>query len=76
MLDPVWMILSCIALFGGAMVILTPNVLLRMNNHLAKALVSVDDLVLKYRHVVGAMLLIVAYLCFRLALLIPTGGLQ
>lgn len=76
MLDPVWMALSAIALLGGVMVILVPKLLLRMNNQLTKALVSVDDLVLKYRHVVGATLLIVAYLCFRLALLIPTGGLR
>ena len=71
MLDPVWMVLSCIALLGGVMVILVPKLLVRINNQLATALVSVDDLVLKYRHIVGAALLVVAYLCFRLALLLP-----
>lgn len=76
MLDPVWMVLSAIALLGGIMAILVPKLLLRMNNQLAKALMSVDGLILKNRHVVGAMLLIVAYLCFRLALLVPTGGLR
>lgn len=71
MLDPVWLVLSGIALFGGVMVVLVPKLLLQMNDQLTKALGSVDGLVLKYRHFVGVTLLVVAYLCFRLALLLP-----
>ncbi len=74
MLDPIWMCLSALALVGGAMVILVPKVVAQMNTQLNKVLVSVDELLLRYRHLVGVTLLVVAYLCFRLALLVPMAA--
>jgi len=69
MLEPGWGILSLVALVAGTLVILAPSWISSTNKRLNRVLVSVDEMVMRYRHVVGVTLLIVAYLCFRLALL-------
>ena len=74
MLNPVWFALSMFALVGGVLVILMPKLVITLNNRLSKALVSLDELILRYRHWVGAALLIAAYLCFRLALVVATAS--
>ncbi|GEM_PF-6307174 len=73
MLQPGWLVLALVALVGGMAVILLPKQVTQLNNQLSRALGSVDDLVLRHRHVMGALLLLVAYLCFRLAMLVPQG---
>jgi uncharacterized membrane protein len=75
MLHSLWAGLSVLTLVVGILVILAPRFVVTVNSQLSKALGSVDDLIMRYRHLVGAILLVVAYLCFRLALLIPTGSL-
>lgn len=72
MLSSSWLVLSAITLLSGVLVILAPKWVVRLNNQLSRALLSLDDLIMRYRHLVGAMLLIVAYLCFRLALVVPS----
>ena len=67
--DPIWILLSLVALVGGIMIILVPNTLIKVNQRLNKAIVNTDDLMMQYRHMVGALLLLVGFLCFRLALL-------
>jgi hypothetical protein len=69
MLDVGWSLLSLAALVAGTLVILAPTLIIDANKRLNRVLVSVDELVLRYRHLVGVTLLIVAYLCFNLALL-------
>ena len=73
MLNPTWLWLSVIALVGGVTVILVPKRVMQLNDQLNKILVSVDGLLMRYRHLVGVALLVVAYLCFRLALLVPAS---
>ncbi len=72
MLDSWWMVASAFALLGGVLVILSPKVVVNLNRLLSRALISADDVVMRYRHLVGAGLLVVAYLCFRLAMVMPT----
>jgi len=67
MLNPWWGGLSLVALVGGIAVIVAPTWLVKLNAQLNKTLVSLDEVVVKYRYLVGALLLIVSYLCFRLA---------
>ncbi len=69
MLHSGWMLLALVALVGGVAVILFPRELTQLNGQLNQMLVSMDDAILKHRHMVGTLLLIVAYLCFRLAAL-------
>ena len=73
MLNPGWSSLTVVALAGGVLIILAPKFVVRMNKTLNKALVSADGLVMRYRHVIGVLLLLVAYLCFQLALLGAAG---
>ncbi len=70
MFDPTWAALALIALVGGVSVILVPKQVASLNRYVSHAIGSVDELVLRHRHVVGTVSLIVAYLCFRLALLV------
>lgn len=69
MLEPGWSFLSLVALVAGTLVILAPSWISSTNKRLNRVLVSVDEMIMRYRHLVGVTLLIVAYLCFRLALL-------
>lgn len=71
MLNSWWMVASAFTLLGGVLVILAPKTVVNLNKLLGKALVSADDVVMRYRHLVGAGLLVVAYLCFRLAMVMP-----
>lgn len=71
MVDPTWTTLSVLCLVTGALVILVPKLIVLANDRLSKALVSLDDLLLNYRYAVGIALMVVGYLCFRLALLVP-----
>ncbi len=73
MTNPWWTALSAVALVGGVLIILAPKFVVSMNRSLNKALLSADDRIMRNRHVIGVLLLIVAYLCFRLALMAPTG---
>ena len=70
MLDPMWVTLSALTGLAGVLIILAPKFVVTVNDRLSKTIVSMDDLVLRYRHVMGALLLIVAYLCFWIALLL------
>ena len=74
MLDPMWLGLCVMVLAGGTMVILAPKLVLQLNTQLSRVLVSVDETLLRHRHVIGVLLLVVAYLCFRLALLVPLAA--
>lgn len=70
MLDPMWVTLSALTGLVGVLIILAPKFVVTVNDRLSKTIVSMDDLVLRHRHVMGALLLIVAYLCFWIALLL------
>jgi len=72
MLDATWLWLSSVALVGGILVILAPKQVMQLNDQMSKILVTFDDLMMRYRHLTGVTLLVVAYLCFRLAMLVPT----
>ncbi len=73
MLNPGWSSLTVFALAGGVLIILAPKFVVKMNRALNKALLSMDDLIMRYRHAIGVLLLLVAYLCFQLALFVPAG---
>jgi hypothetical protein len=72
-MNPIWLSLGAVTLVAGVLIILTPKVVVDLNKGLTKVLGSADDMVLKHRHVMGAGFMIVAYLCFRLALLVGEG---
>ena len=72
MVNTLWMGLSAVALVGGTLIILAPKLVAGVNGQLSRVLVSIDDLVMRYRHIVGVTLLIIAYVCFNLALVVPT----
>jgi len=72
MLDSWWIAASMFTVLAGVLVILAPKTVVNLNRLLGKVLVSTDELVMRYRHVVGATLLVVAYLCFQLAMVVPT----
>jgi hypothetical protein len=63
--------LSLICLVGAVGFVLFPHPLLAISQALNRTLVSLDDKLIRYRYVCGALLFVVSYLCFQLALLIP-----
>ena len=71
-LNPTWTVLSMVALAGGVLIILAPKFMVGTNKRLSKVMVSMDDLIMRHRHVVGVLLLVVSYLCFRLAVLLAS----
>lgn len=68
MLNPFWGSLSLVASISGVLIILAPKLMSTLNKQLNQAIVSCDELIMKYRHVIGTVLLLTAYLCFHLAL--------
>ena len=70
MFHPTWLVLTLVTLISGVLIILAPQAVVGINRALNRAMISMDEIVIRHRHVIGAMLLVVAYLCFRLALLL------
>lgn len=72
MVDQRWMVLALLLVVAGSMAILAPKLLVAMNERVTKMLVSFDAPLLRFRYVVGVVFFVAGYLCFRLALLMPT----
>ena len=65
------LMLSALCVVGGISIILYPNALLKLNEVLNRTLMALDQRLMRFRHVIGVVLLLVSYLFFRLALLVP-----
>jgi hypothetical protein len=66
-MQPFWNSLSVIAFVGGVLALFAPRVLVTLNQRFTKTLVSLDEFFLRYRYLMGVLLLIVGFLCLRLA---------
>ncbi len=71
MLDFGLLLLSLVCLTAGVGFVLFPHPLLTISQVLDRTLVSLDERLIRYRYLCGALLFVVSYLCFRLALLVP-----
>jgi hypothetical protein len=67
--EPLILSISGLCLLAGAMVILFPNAVVRLNGALNRHII-VDPVLVRYRHVLGVLLFVVSYGVFRLALLL------
>ena len=67
--EPLMLSISGLCLLAGAMVILFPRAVVRLNGALDRHIV-VDPVLVRYRHVLGVLLFAVSYSVFRLALLL------
>ena len=63
--------MSLLCLAAGAGFVLFPRPLLAISQALNRTLVSLDERLIRHRYLCGALLFVVSYLCFRLALLVP-----
>ena len=68
------LVLSIVCLMCGVAFVLFPHPLLAMSQVLNRTLVTLDEQLIRYRYLCGALLFAVSYLCFRLALMIPGLG--
>ena len=66
------LLLSLVCLVAGVAFVLFPHPLLAISQALNRTLVSLDDKLIRRRYLCGALLFVVSYLCFRLALLVPS----
>jgi hypothetical protein len=66
--DPLILILSVFCVSAGVMVILFPDVLVKMNLMLSRPVMSLDPFLLRHRHLLGLLLFLVGYGTFWLAL--------
>ena len=64
--------LSLLSVVVGAMFILAPDTLLKLSGALNRTLVTLDERLLRYRHLLGLTLLLLGYGLFRLALIMPS----
>ena len=60
------MVLSTLSLGLGVLFILFPNPLTRLNSVLNQTLAILDQHLMRYRYLIGALLLVVSYLFFNL----------
>ena len=65
------LLLSLVCLVVGVAFVLFPHPLLTISQALNRTLVNLDDRMIRHRYLCGALLFVVSYLCFRLALLVP-----
>ncbi len=70
------LILSLLGVTMGTMFFLFPNSLLRLSKAVNRALVATpDELLLRYRYLVGLLCFVAGYGVFKLALLMPANPL-
>ena len=67
------LILSVVCLVAAAVLILFPKAIEQLNELVNRTVVLTDKNLMRYRHVLGVVLFITAYLLFRLSLM-PTGA--
>ena len=70
MLNPWCMVTSVTFLVVGVLFFLGPNVVKQLNVVLDRSIRVVDANVMKYRYLIGLVLLLLSYAMFRLALLV------
>jgi hypothetical protein len=63
--------LSIVCLMAGVAILIVPQALVKLNSVLNRTLTIFDQFLLRHRYLFGILLLIVSYLFFRLALLVP-----
>lgn len=66
------LVMSLVCLVGGVGFVLFPHPLQAISQALNRTLVALDERLIRYRYVCGLLLFLVSYLCFRLALLVPS----
>ena len=69
--DTGFLFFSLVSLMVGAVFILFPHPLSKLSTTLNKTLVLADDHIMRYRHVIGVLLMLVSYGLFKLALWMP-----
>ena len=70
--DTGFLFLSLLSVVVGAMFILVPDTLLKLSGALNRTLVTLDERLLRYRHLLGLTLLLLSYGLFQLALIMPS----
>ena len=61
---------SLVLLVGGVLVLFAPNALRKLNAVLTHRLLDMDEQLMRYRYVVGLLMLLVSYALVRLSLLL------
>ena len=69
--DTGFLFLSTLCLMAAVSFILFPNPLLKLSTALNRTLVMLDQRLMRHRYLMGALLFVVSYLLFNLALRIP-----
>ena len=70
--DTGFLFLSIVSVLVGAMLFLAPSVMVKMSQRLNQTLVVLDQGMLRYRYVVGALAFVASYAFFKIALLLPS----
>ena len=68
MLDQRFLVVSGMCLAAGVLLVLFPQAVAQLNSAMDRTVRSVDGFVMRYRHMIGALLLVAAFLFFRMAL--------
>ena len=68
------LLLSLLCLAAGAGFVLFPHPLMAISQALSRTRATLDDRLIRHRYLCGVLLFVASYLCFRLALLIPSLG--
>ena len=66
------LVLSLVCLAAGVGFVLFPHPLLTVSQALNRTLVRLDERLIRHRYLCGLLLFVVSYLCFRMALLVPS----
>ena len=66
------LVLSLVCLAVGVGFVMFPHPLLILSQTLNRTLVTLDERLIRHRYLCGVLLFVVSYLCFRLALLVPS----
>ena len=64
--------LSLMCIVVGALLFLSPNALVKLNEVLNRAVNVIDTGLLRYRYLVGVLAFVASYAFFKLALLLPS----
>lgn len=70
-LDQRFMMLSGLCLAAGVLLVLFPKTVAQLNTAMDRTVRSVDGFVMRYRHLIGTLLLVAGYLFFRMAFTLP-----
>ena len=66
------LLLSVLSVTFGAIFILFPDALMKLNGVLNRTVEILDQRLMRYRYVLGVLLLLLSYGLFQVALLLPT----